>query len=90
MERMPGGNPAKCQSENRDYGGDRDCENSERRGLMTPGAGGMIRFQRRQKGMLTEVLTQYGPVNRLWCDCPPSSPTSSCPARPASAPSSVC
>jgi alpha-L-fucosidase len=25
-------------------------------------------FQRRQKGMMTEVLTKYGPVNRLWFD----------------------
>ena len=24
-------------------------------------------FIRRQVGMVTEVLTEYGPVNRFWC-----------------------
>jgi alpha-L-fucosidase len=31
-------------------------------------------FMEKQKGMLTEVLTNYGPVNRLWFDGPGGSP----------------
>ena len=50
-------------------------------------------FIRRQVGMVTEVLTDYGPVNRFWCvrfwgGPPPTTPTRLRP--PAHASTSAC